>query len=37
MNFLKHPVVLVAIGVVLGYMFSDRLATLPLVKSLPKF
>lgn len=37
MNILKHPVTLVLLGVLLGYMFSDRLATLPLVKSLPKF
>ena len=36
MNILINPVVLVTVGVLLGYMQSDRLSTMPVVKSLPK-
>ena len=33
---LKNPWVLVTIGLLAGYMLSDRLATVPVVNKLPK-
>lgn len=36
MNALKHPVALVAIGVLLGYSLSRVLDSVPLVNRIPK-
>lgn len=35
MSTLKHPVVLLAVGVVIGLVFASQLKSLPLVNKLP--
>lgn len=32
-----HPVTCVAVGVALGYMFSSKVAVIPVVNKLPQF
>lgn len=33
----KKQLVVIAVAVLAGYMFSDKIASLPLVSKLPKF
>jgi len=36
MKALTHPAVLLTIGILAGYMLSNRLASIPGISSLPK-